>query len=134
MFFWRDPLHDVVTMTFNHCVIETPEDATDFMRVVFAQIQRHKTPTDVLIDYSGLVIKPQAARQFGVERAEFARRFVKRSYRFSVTTTSSKTAIYTSSVLAGAETNVYFAREEALAALLAQRIKEPMPGDDVPGK
>ena len=127
MFFWRDPLHDVVTMTFHDCVLETPEDATDFMRLVFAHIQRHKTPTDVLIDYSGLVVKPAAARQFGLERAEFGRRFVKRSYRFSVATTSSRTAIYTSSVLEGAHTNLYTTRDDALAALLAQRSKESLP-------
>lgn len=129
MLFWHDPAHDVVTMTHQNCVLETPEDATDFMRVVFSHIERHKTPADVLIDYTGLIVKPAAARQFGLERAEFGRRFIKRSYRFNVNTTSSRTVIYTSSVLAGAQTNMYATREDALAALLAQRIKEPLPGD-----
>ncbi|MBN1960598.1 MAG: hypothetical protein JW841_06605 [Deltaproteobacteria bacterium] len=49
MHFWYDPINDVVMMTFNNCVIRSAEDAIDFMKVVFIQIQRHKTPTDVLI-------------------------------------------------------------------------------------
>jgi hypothetical protein len=129
MYFWHEPVQDVITMTFQDCVVETAEEATDFMCVVFLHIQRHRTPADVLIDYGGLTIKPQAAHQFGLERAEFRRRFVRRSFRFNVGMNSSRTAIYTSAVLTGAETNIYPTREDALAALLAERRERPLPGD-----
>ncbi len=44
MHFWYEEAHDVVTMTFDDCVLDTLEDAVDFMRVVFDHIQRHRTP------------------------------------------------------------------------------------------
>jgi hypothetical protein len=120
MRFWHDAEHDIVTMTFQDCVLSTPHDATDFMREVFVHIQRHKVPTDVLIDYAGLNVKAGAARQFGLERAEFARRFVRRSFRYNVDKTS-RTAVYTSSVLDNAGANIFETREQALQALLAAR-------------
>jgi DNA-binding NarL/FixJ family response regulator len=129
MHFWHEAVYDVVTMTFDDCVLDTPEAATDFMRVVFEHIQRHKTPADVIIDYSGLIVRAGAAHQFGVERTEFARRFVKRSFRLNVNTATSRTALYTSAVLRGAQINMLTTREEALAALLAERVRAPLPGD-----
>jgi DNA-binding NarL/FixJ family response regulator len=129
MRFWYEATHDVVTMTFDDCVLKTPEDADDFMRVVFDHIQRHRTPTDVLIDFSGLTVEAGAAAQFGVQRAEFARRFVKRSFRFNVKAGTSRTALCTSAVLLGAQINILATREEALAALIAERVRAPLPGD-----
>ncbi|MBN2385076.1 hypothetical protein JXQ70_19550 [bacterium] len=123
MHFWYDAQNDVVTMTFKDCIILTPQDATDFMKVVFEHIQRHKTPTDVLIDYSGLTVKGAAMRQFGVERSGFGRLFVKHSFRFHVSS-AENLAIQTSSILDGAEVNIYRTRDEALAALLALRAKQ----------
>jgi DNA-binding CsgD family transcriptional regulator len=116
-------------MTFDDCVLDTPEDATDFMRVVFEHIQRHRTPADVIIDFSGLMVQEGAVHQFGIERTEFARRFVKRSFRLNVRAGASRRALYTSAVLRGAQINMLATREEALAALLAERVRTPLPGD-----
>ncbi|MBN1959389.1 MAG: hypothetical protein JW841_00455 [Deltaproteobacteria bacterium] len=124
MHFWHDPIHDVVTMTFNNCVISSSDDAIEFMKVMTIHMQRHKTPADVLIDYSGLVVKASAASKFGSERAEFGRRFFQRSYRYNVENASSRSVLYTSKVIYGAETNICATREEALNALLEQRKNE----------
>ncbi len=116
--------HDAVLACFDGVTLETPDEATDFMRQVAAEVtRRFVVPVDYIIDYRGFAVKPKAARAFGVERLAFLKACVKRSYRFNVDART-LVSVHTSGVIDRAHVNVSDTLEQALAQLHADRESE----------
>lgn len=120
MSFVYDPVHDVVDAAFKDVILETEEDVLCWRHEVEKRFQRYGRPVDLIIDLEGLIVKPSAARAFGAHRAEVLAENTKISYRFNGNP-QTRTSIYTSAVIHGADANVYESREEALKALIANR-------------
>lgn len=124
MFFDYDGKHDVVTATFKDVVLNTAEDVERWRRDVEDRFAKFGRKVDLLIDLSGLVVKFGAGRVFGQVRSEVLARNTRRSFRFGGDATT-RTFVNTSGMITGAAVNNYNTREEALAALLADRAKDP---------
>lgn len=120
MSFTYDPANDVVDAAFRDVILETEEDVLCWRREVERRFQRYGRPVDLIIDLEGLIVKPSAARSFGAHRAEVLAEHTRVSYRFNGNL-QTRTSIYTSAVIHGADANVYESRDEALKALIANR-------------
>jgi hypothetical protein len=120
MSFTYDAVHDVVDSAFRDVILETEEDVLCWRREVEKRFARFGRPVDLIIDLEGLIVKPSAARAFGAHRAEVLAANTRVSYRFNGNL-QTRTSIYTSAVIHGADANIYESREEALRALLANR-------------
>lgn len=84
------------------------------------RFQRYGRPVDLIINLDGLVVRPSAARAFGAARSEVLAEYTRCSFRYNGNA-QTRTSIYTSAVLLGADANLHDSREEALKALLAFR-------------
>lgn len=113
-------MHDLVDASFRDVILETDEDVLCWRREVEKRFQRYGRPVDLIIDLEGLIVKPSAARSFGAHRAEVLAENTRVSYRFNGNP-QTRTSIYTSAVIHGADANIYESREEALKALLSNR-------------
>jgi len=118
--FTYDAANDVVDAAFRDVVLETDDDVVCWRREVERRFQRYGRPVDLIINLDGLIVKPSAARSFGAHRAEVLAEHTRVSYRFNGNP-QTRTSIYTSAVIHGADANIYDSREEALKALLAHR-------------
>lgn len=117
---------DVVEATFTGCEIRTPADVAKWRADVEKHLERFGKKVDLLIALDGLVVRPAAARLFGEYRSEVLRRYTRRSYRYGGDS-ATRTSVFTSSVLTGAQANVYPTRDLALAALLEDRDRAARP-------
>lgn len=122
--FTHDAAHDIVTARFVSCVLATPGDVLRWRRDVEAHFERYGRKVDLLIDLEGLVVKPSAARSFGTARREVLAKFTNRSFRYNGDS-ATRTTIFTSSVIDGADANIYASRQEAIEALLEDRKRHP---------
>lgn len=120
MFFDYDGKHDVVTATFKDVVLNTAEDVERWRKDVEERLEKFNGKVDLLIDLSGLVVKFTAGRVFGQARSEVLERYARRSFRFGGDDVT-RMFVNTSGMIRGAATNTFKTREEALAALLADR-------------
>jgi len=117
------PEHDFVLCSYD-VVLRDERDAIRWRREVSAEFRRiGRIPVDTLIKLDGLIVKPSGARGYGEQRAILVEQFCRRSYRFGGDR-STRTSVYTSSVLTGAPANVYATYDEALRALLQDRLRE----------
>jgi hypothetical protein len=124
--FTYDAVNDVVEATFRDVILETEEDVLCWRREVEKRFQRYGRPVDLLIDLEGLIVKPTAARSFGAHRAEVLAEHTRVSFRWNGNR-QTRTSIYTSSVIHGADANIYDSRDDALKALLAHREAGTLP-------
>lgn len=124
--FTYDPVHDLVDASFRDVILETDEDVVLWRREVEKRFQRYGRPVDLIIDLEGLIVKPSAARAFGAHRAEVLAENTRVSYRFNGNP-QTRTSIYTSSVIHGADANIYESRDDALKALLSNRESGTIP-------
>jgi hypothetical protein len=133
MRFDYDKEFDVVTASFEDCVLNNSLDVARWRTEVEGHLSRYPSKVDLLIDLSGLVVKYTAGRVFGRERAEVLGRYTRRSFRFGGDEMT-RMFVSTSGVINGAAVNYYTSREEALQALLADRrtdaASKPSPTND----
>ncbi|WNG32476.1 hypothetical protein F0U60_01855 [Archangium minus] len=120
MSFDYDEVHDVVTATFEDCVLNNALDVARWRTEVEGHLSRYPSKVDLLINLDGLVVKYTAGRVFGRERTEVLARYTQRSFRYGGDEMT-KMFVSTSGVINGAAVNVYNSRDEALKALLADR-------------
>jgi hypothetical protein len=123
MTFDYDEVHDVVTASFQDCILNNSLDVARWRTEVEGHLSRYPSKVDLLINLDGLVVKYTAGRVFGRERSQVLARFTKRSFRFGGDEMT-KMFVATSGAINGAATNVYRSRQEALQALLADRKAE----------
>ncbi|MBZ4399324.1 hypothetical protein OWM54_22015 [Myxococcus sp. MISCRS1] len=122
MSFDYDAPNDVVTANFTDCVLVNEEDVLRWRREVEVHLARYagSGKVDLLINLDGLVVKFTAGRVFGKERREVLERYTHRSYRFGGDEMT-RMFVLTSGAINGAAVNHYLTRDEALAALKAER-------------
>ncbi len=120
IFFTYDASHDVVDASFRDVVLENEEDVLCWRREVDKRFQSYGRQVDLIINLDGLIVRPSAARSFGQHRSQVLAEHTRCSFRFNGNA-QTRTSIYTSSVIFGADANLFDSREEALKALLAFR-------------
>ncbi len=120
MSFDYDEQHDVVTATFEDCVLNNALDVARWRTEVEGWLSRYPMKVDLLINLDGLIVKYTAGRVFGRERTEVLARYTQRSFRFGGDEMT-RMFVSTSGVISGAAVNCFGSREEALRALLADR-------------
>ncbi|OJT25526.1 hypothetical protein BO221_06540 [Archangium sp. Cb G35] len=120
MTFDYDEVHDVVTATFQDCILNNSLDVARWRTEVEGHLSKYPSKVDLLINLDGLVVKYTAGRVFGRERSEVLSRYTLRSFRFGGDEMT-KMFVSTSGVINGAAVNVYRSRDEALRALLVDR-------------
>lgn len=118
--FTLDPEHGFVEASFRDYVLRTEADVLAWRAIVEREFARFGRKVDLLINLDGLVVKPSAARAFGVNRAAVLAQFTTHSVRYGGDL-STKTTVFTTAVQDGADANVYPSREAAVAALLEAR-------------
>ncbi|AKQ69931.1 hypothetical protein A176_006843 [Myxococcus hansupus] len=120
MSFDYDVQNDVVTANFTDCVLVNEADVLRWRTEVEAHLSKYPSRVDLLINLDGLVVKFTAGRVFGKERREVLERYTHRSYRFGGDEMT-RMFVLTSGAINGAAVNHYNTRDEALAALTAER-------------
>ncbi|MCP3099300.1 hypothetical protein LZ198_10495 [Myxococcus sp. K15C18031901] len=120
MTFEYDAPNDVVTAHFTDCLLVNEEDVLRWRREVEGHLSKYPGKVDLLINLDGLVVKFTAGRVFGKERREVLERYTHRSYRFGGDEMT-RMFVLTSGAINGAAVNHYASRDEALAALKAER-------------
>lgn len=120
MSFEYDALNDVVTAYFTDCVLVSEADVLRWRKEVEEHLSKYPSRVDLLINLDGLVVKFTAGRVFGKERREVLERYTHRSYRFGGDEMT-RMFVLTSGAINGAAVNHYATRDEALAALQAER-------------
>ncbi|NUQ76718.1 MAG: hypothetical protein HUU21_24545, partial [Polyangiaceae bacterium] len=124
--FTYDADNDIVDAAFRDVILENDDDVLCWRREVERRFQRYGRPVDLIINLDGLIVKPSAARTFGAHRAEVLSEHTRVSFRFNGNP-QTRTSIYTSAVIHGADANIYESREDALKALLAHRAAGVLP-------
>jgi hypothetical protein len=133
MSFDYDEVHDVVTATFEDCILNNSLDVARWRTEVEGFLSRYPSKVDLLINLDGLVVKYTAGRVFGRERSEVLSRYTRRSFRFGGDEMT-KMFVSTSGAINGAAVNVYKSRDEALQALLLDRKAEAEGKPSLTGK
>ncbi len=121
--FTLDPEFGFVEATFTAYVLQTEADVVAWRATVERELARFGRKIDLLINLDGLIVKPSAARAFGVHRTAVLKQFTHHSFRYGGDL-ATQTTVFTTSVRDGAEANVYPTREAAVEALLAARRRE----------
>ena len=120
MSFDYDVQNDVVTANFTDCVLVSEADVLRWRAEVEEHLSKYPSRVDLLINLDGLVVKFTAGRVFGKERREVLERYTHRSYRFGGDEMT-RMFVLTSGAINGAAVNHFNTRDEALAALTAER-------------
>jgi hypothetical protein len=120
MNFEYDAPNDVVTAHFTDCILSNEAEVLCWRREVEEHLSKYPGKVDLLINLDGLVVKFTAGRIFGKERREVLERYTHRSYRFGGDEMT-RMFVLTSGAINGAAVNHYSTRDEALAALQAER-------------
>jgi hypothetical protein len=124
---WQyDARHDVVTLEYEGVVLETDADVAAFVQAGdvfwkrFDADKRAHERKDLLVDMSGLVVKPTVATAWNAARGYMVQRYLRNTYRFSAERRTA-TAVHLGQVLQKVDGTIYASRDEALTALLADR-------------
>ncbi|NVI98757.1 hypothetical protein HV824_11580 [Myxococcus sp. AM009] len=120
MSFEYDAQNDVVTAYFTDCLLMNEADVLRWRKEVEDHLSKYPSKVDLLINLDGLVVKFTAGRVFGKERRDVLERYTHRSYRFGGDEMT-RMFVLTSGAINGAAVNHYATRDEALAALQAER-------------
>ena len=120
MSFEYDAPNDVVTAYFTDCLLVSEADVLRWRKEVEEHLSKYPSKVDLLINLDGLVVKFTSGRVFGKERREVLERYTHRSYRFGGDEMT-RMFVLTSGAINGAAVNHYATRDEALAALQAER-------------
>lgn len=123
IFFDYDARNDVVTASFKDVVLQTAEDVERWRNEVEERLGKFGKKVDLLIDLTGLIVKFTAGRTFGQVRKDVLAKHTHRSFRYGGDEMT-RLFVNTSGMITGAAANTFATREEALAALLADRAKQ----------
>lgn len=115
-FVWVDEKEGIVEALFSGFEMRTEGDVIRWRTAVERELSKFGRKVLLLINLDGLSVRPGAAKAFGNHRAEVLERFAIHSFRYGGDG-STKTTVFTTAVLAGAEANVYPTRAAALEAL-----------------
>jgi hypothetical protein len=122
-----DVANDVVTLSYVGLVLETEADVAWFERECEAFWKRFhgSAPSaarkDLLVDMSGIVVKPAVASAWNGIRQRMADKHIAKTYRYGGIDRRTVTAVHLGQVLNKTDGTIYADREQALAALLADR-------------
>jgi hypothetical protein len=128
-----DFTHDVVTLSYTSLVLESDADAAWFEQQCEAFWKRfhggrpNQPRKDLLVDMRGIVVKPAAAAAWNAVRAKMAAKYIAKTYRFNGFDRRTVTAVHLGQVLNHTDGTIYPNRQQALAALLADRTRPPAP-------
>ena len=111
---------DYVEASFDSCELRTEDDVLAWRAEVEREMSRFGRKVELLIGLDGLIVRPAVGRFFGEQRKEVLEKFSTRSFRFGGDS-ATRTTVYTTSVLTGADANIHPSRDAALAALLEAR-------------
>jgi hypothetical protein len=124
---WQyDAAHDVVTLAYEGVVLETEADVTAFIHAGDAFWKRFDADKlaherkDLLVDMGGIVVKPNVATAWNAARGYMVQKYLRNTYRFGGERRTA-TAVHLGQVLQKVDGTIYASRDEALAALLADR-------------
>jgi hypothetical protein len=126
-----DAKYDVVTLAFENVVLETEADVAWWMQSCDAFWKRFDVGKpaherkDLLVDMAGLVVKPAVAAAWNAARARLVAKYLRNTYRYGGERRT-VTAVHLGQVLQKVDGTFYVDREEALAALLADRAAAKM--------
>ena len=132
MSFEYDPKHDLVHVQFTRCLLVNAQDVQNWKADMEEKLSIFGRKMDLLIDLDGLEVTFTAGRLFGQARREVLEKYALRAFCYGGDEMT-KMFVSTSGVINGAAVNVYRSRDEALRALLADRVaeaggKSPMAG------
>ncbi|MGH1342822.1 MAG: hypothetical protein ACRBN8_14770 [Nannocystales bacterium] len=111
---------DVVEALFEGVYLADASDVGEWERRVRARLDEFGGKVDLLISLEGLRVKPAASRRFGESRAAVLADYAACSFRYGADPWTA-TSISTSSVIDGADENLFHTRAEALEALVQRR-------------
>jgi hypothetical protein len=118
--------YDVVTLAYRDVTIETEADVAWFVQGCEAFWKRFDADKltherkDLLVDMGGIVVKPRVAASFNAARGRMAEKYLGKTYRYGGERRTI-TAVHLGQVLQNVDGTIYADRQEALAALLADR-------------
>ncbi len=111
-----DEKRGIVEALFTGFELRTEADVARWKAGVERELARFGRKVMLLINLDGLSVRPGASKAFGLHRAQVLERFAVHSFRYGGDG-STKTTVFTTAVLSGAEANHYPTREAALEAL-----------------
>lgn len=120
VWFEHDRALDVVEALFESYELASEADVLRWRQEVERGLGRFGRKVDLLIRLDGLIVRPAASRFFGEHRSQVLAKHTHQSFRYGGDG-ATRTTVFTSSVLHGADANVYPTREAALDALLKAR-------------
>jgi hypothetical protein len=123
MSFTYQAAHDVVLARFDGVELTTSIDAARWAAEVDEKLGAFGRKVTLIIDLTGLVVRPTAAAEFGRLRAEVLAKHSTTSYRFGGDR-ATVTSVYTSAVIHHADANHFASYEAALAAVKREREAE----------
>ncbi len=121
-----DAVYDVVTLSYVDIVLEKLEDVAWFEQECeqfwrkFNDGLSGQARKDLLVDMSGIVVKPAVATAWNATRARMAEKYIAKTYRFGGDR-QTVTAVHLGQVLSNTDGTIYADRPAALAGLLADR-------------
>lgn len=115
--------HDVVLARFEGVELNSSADAARWAVEVDEKLRVFGRKVTLVIDLTGLVVRPTAAAEFGRLRAEVLAKHSTSSYRFGGDR-ATVTSVYTSSVIHHADANHYASYDAAIGAVKRDREAE----------
>jgi hypothetical protein len=122
-----DARYDVVTLAYRNVTIEAEADVAWFVQRCeafwkhFDAGKPEHVRKDLLVDMGGIVVKPSMAASWNAARGRLGEKYLGKVYRYGDAERRTITAVHLGQVLHGVDGTTYADREEALAALLADR-------------
>jgi hypothetical protein len=122
-----DAANDVVTLSYVSLVLETDADVAWFQRECEAFWKRfhsgglNPARKDLLVDMSGIVVKPAVASAWNAIRQRMSDKYIAKTYRYGGIDRRTVTAVHLGQVLNRTDGTIYADRQHALDALLADR-------------
>ena len=120
MRFDYDVTIDAVHASFTDCVLSTAADVTRWEREVSLRLSTFSRRVDLIIDMSGLLVRPAVSALFGKARSRVLGTYSIHSFRYGADRATS-ISVLTSAAIHGVDANVCETRADAVAALLASR-------------
>jgi hypothetical protein len=125
-----DAWNDVVILSYKDLVLETDADVAWFeqeceefwRRFHDSTDECRRGPKDLLVDLGGIQVKPAVAGAWNMVRERMVQKHLRKTYRFGGERRT-LTAIHLGEVLQKTDGTTFANREQAFAALLADRAK-----------
>jgi hypothetical protein len=124
-----DAAHDLVTLRYADLMLESDADVAWFEQECeafwrrFHESRPNVVRKDLLVDMTGIVVKPAVASAWNATRGRMAEKYITKTYRFGSGGLDRRTAtaVHLGQVLQKTDGTIYADRDQALSALLADR-------------